>query len=128
MALAQTEYLKAEIQQFENAILRLERYGMNITEIKVMVSRGKRFYLEKIEETKSMLEQQSNEILQKISSLEGIDREVIYLRYVKQKKWCEIEIDTSWSYSQLHRIHKRALGKLIEMYGEGIKDEISNAS
>lgn len=128
MALSQTEYLKREVQQFENAIVRLERYGMNIAEIKVLVSRGKRFYLEKIEETKSMLEQQSNEILQKINSLEGIDRDVIYLRYVKQKKWFEIEMETSWSYRQLHRIHKRALGKLIEMYGEGIKDEITNAS
>lgn len=128
MALSQTECLKVEIRQFENEILKLERYGMNITELKVMISRVKRFYLDKIEETKSMLEQQSNEILQKINSLEGIDRDVIYLRYVKQKKWFEIEMETSWSYRQLHRIHKRALGKLIEMYGEGIKDEITNAS
>lgn len=128
MRLSQAECLKIEIEQFESAILRLDRYRVNIKGLDRIIDNGKSFYSKKIAVTKSMLEQYSNDILQKINSLEGIDREVLYLRYVERKKWFDIELDTNWSGRQLHRIHKRALGKLIEMYGEGIKDEITNAS
>ena len=45
-----------------------------------------------------------------ISSIDGIEGEVLFHRYVNLRKWEEICILVHYSWQGVHKVHKRALG------------------
>lgn len=50
------------------------------------------------------------EVFELINSIDGIEGEVLYERYVKLHKWEEICILLRYSWQGIHKVHKRALG------------------
>ncbi|MDP9751822.1 sigma factor-like helix-turn-helix DNA-binding protein [Thermoanaerobacter pentosaceus] len=79
--------------------------------------------LKKIEELQNLYETKIQESLEKqrkieeaIERLQGVEKQIILLRYKENKTWEEISCEVHYSYSQLHRIHRKALEKLKEAY------------
>jgi len=50
------------------------------------------------------------EVFDLISSIDGIEGEVLFHRYVNLRKWEEICILVHYSWQGVHKVHKRALG------------------
>ena len=50
------------------------------------------------------------EIFDFVSSIDGIEGEVLFHRYVNLRKWEEICILVHYSWQGVHKVHKRALG------------------
>jgi RNA polymerase sigma factor (sigma-70 family) len=79
--------------------------------------------LEEIEELQNLYKAKIQENLEKqkkieqaIEHLQGVEKQIILLRYKENKTWEEISREMNYSYSQLHRIHRKALKKFEEAY------------
>lgn len=55
------------------------------------------------------------EILDTISKVDGVEQEVLYLRYIKLMKWEEITIKIGYSWKHTHRFHKYGLMKISKI-------------
>lgn len=53
------------------------------------------------------------EVFELINSIDGIEGEVLYERYVNLRKWEEICVLVHYSWQGVHKVHKRALA-LVE--------------
>lgn len=83
----------------------LSEYAATLDE---MIEDLKRERLEKVKRRK--------EIEQSIRSLEDEDeQEVLRLRYIQGLKWEEVSVEIGHSWQHIHRIHARALKKIIIM-------------
>ena len=49
-------------------------------------------------------------VFELINSIDGIEGEVLYERYIKLRKWEEICVLLRYSWQGIHKVHKRALG------------------
>ena len=49
------------------------------------------------------------EVFELINSIDGIEGEVLYERYVNLRKWEEICVLVHYSWQGVHKVHKRAL-------------------
>lgn len=49
------------------------------------------------------------EVYDLIDSIDGIEGDVLYQRYVNLKKWEEICVELHYSWQGIHKVHKRAL-------------------
>lgn len=54
-------------------------------------------------------------IEQAIESLTSTERELMRLRYIDGADWTEVAAEIHYEWTQTHRIHARALGKIMNM-------------
>ena len=60
------------------------------------------------------------EIFDLVDSIDGIEGDLLYERYIKLRKWEEICILLHYSWNGVHHVHRRALA-LVEMVLNGTK-------
>ena len=53
-----------------------------------------------------------------IEGLEPVERKLMRHRYIEGMAWEEVCVAMSYSWRQIHKLHSRALDKLMEKYGE----------
>ena len=58
------------------------------------------------------------EIFDLVDSIDGVEGDVLYLRYIKLHKWEEICVLLHYSWNGVHHIHRRAL-ETVEMVLNG---------
>lgn len=54
-------------------------------------------------------------IEQAIESLTSMERELMRLRYIDGADWTEVAAEIHYEWTQTHRIHARALGKIKDV-------------
>ena len=92
--------MKAELSDIDRLVKRLNDLKLpELTEI----------YCEKIENLKTRLKR----IEDAIAELEPVERRLMRLRYIDGLEWHQVAVRISYSWQQTHRIHARALIKLL---------------
>lgn len=92
--------MKAELSDIDRLVKRLNDLKLpELTEI----------YGEKIENLKTRLKR----IEDAIAELEPVERRLMRLRYIDGLEWHQVAVRISYSWQQTHRIHARALIKLL---------------
>lgn len=67
----------------------------------------------RLDKLKAQAGRQCEEIIQAINALDNEnERDVIYGRYIQDKRWEEICTDMRYSWRQIHRFHSSALCKI----------------
>ncbi len=105
--LRQYRSLKIEIDHLEDRITRLDMKGYNDDILKPL----QEAYRKKLG---ALVEGQLN-IEKAIELLDPTERELIRLRYVDGAEWAEISEILHYEWAQTHRIHARALKKIINL-------------
>ena len=94
--------LKAELADIDRLVKRLNDLKLpELTEV----------YSEKIESINARLKL----IEDAIDSLEPTERRLIRARYIEGLEWHQVAVRISYSWQQTHRIHARALIKLLNI-------------
>ena len=57
------------------------------------------------------------EIFDTINAIPGDEGSVLHERYITLKRWEEIAVDMNYSWSGIHKLHRRALHLVSEMIG-----------
>lgn len=97
--------IKLEICQLEQRIITLEMMGHNDDITKPL----RETYRNKL---KGLIDGQLK-IEQAIESLNPTERELIRMRYIDGAEWAEISDTLHYEWAQTHRIHARALNKIM---------------
>lgn len=58
------------------------------------------------------------QVFETISGIKGDEGEVLFLRYISLKRWEEIAIEMNYSWSGIHKLHRKALHIVAESIGE----------
>lgn len=104
--LRQYRSIKIEIRQIERRILELETLGLDD-----VVSSLHALYQQKLAE----LVEGQLKIEKAIESLAPTERELMRLRYIDGAEWVDVAETIHYEWTQTHRIHARALGKIRDL-------------
>ena len=105
--LKQYRSIKTEISQIERRILEFEGLGRDKDIIQPLIN----LYREKLAD---LIEEQLK-IEKVIEVLDPTERELIRLRYIDGLEWIDVAAEIHYEWTQTHRIHARALGKIKEL-------------
>ena len=102
--LRQYRSIKEEICQIEHRIAELERMGGPLDILQPLMD----LYRQKLQALVDL--QMQIEVA--IESLTPTERQLMRLRYIDGADWTEVAATIHYEWTQTHRIHARALGKI----------------